>query len=213
MHWCLFHSTALAEAEVEYADHKSPSIYVRLSLRDGLGAALPELLAYPAALVIWTTTPWTLPANLAVVANPELEYVALPVERGGLTEYLVVARGLAAAFLAACHLESPEHRWVTIPKAGLLRLEGAAYEAIYPPALPPASGSEGVPPASGGEYRLYFARHATLEAGTGLVHTAPGHGADDYVVGREHGLPIYAPVDEAGKLTPATGRWSGLNVF
>jgi len=209
VHWCLFHSTALAEAEVEYADHKSPSIYVRLPLQVGLGAAVPELATYRAALVIWTTTPWTLPANLAVVANLELEYVALPVEREGVTEYLVVARALAAAFLAACHLESHEDRWVTIPKAGLMRLEGAHYQPIFPPAF----GSDGVPPASGGEYRLYFARHATLEAGTGLVHTAPGHGADDYNVGREHGLPIYAPVDESGRLTASTGRWAGLTVF
>ncbi|MEO7668766.1 MAG: isoleucine--tRNA ligase, partial [Polyangia bacterium] len=215
VHWCLVHTTALAEAEIEYADHASPSIYVRLPIVGGLGAALPELDGQPAAFVIWTTTPWTLPANLAVVANPELEYVALPVVHAGAgdgaVEHLVVARGLAESFLTACGLDCPPARWVTIPKAAFQRLESAHYQPIYPPSF--GSGNEGVPAASGGEYRLYFARHATLEAGTGLVHTAPGHGADDYVVGRERGLPIYAPVDESGRLTAAAERWAGLSVW
>ena len=209
VHWCLVHNTALAEAEIEYADHASPSIYVRLPLRDGLGAALPQLDGQAAALVIWTTTPWTLPANLAVVANPELEYVALPVRRNDKLEHLVVARGLAESFLAACGLDCPVETWLSIPKAGFKQLENAHYQPIYPPLF----GSDGVPEASGGEYRLYFARHATLEAGTGLVHTAPGHGADDYIVGRERGLPIYAPVDESGKMTAAGALWAGLTVF
>jgi isoleucyl-tRNA synthetase len=209
VHWCLVHSTALAEAEIEYADHSSPSIYVRMPLTDGLGAALPQLAGKPAALVIWTTTPWTLPANLAVVANPELEYVALPVARDGGVEYLVVARGLAETFLKACAIDCPVESWIAIPKAAFLQLEHARYTPPYPPKF----GADGVPEASGGEYRLYFARHATLEAGTGLVHTAPGHGADDYVVGRAKGLPIYAPVDEAGKLIPAVEQWGGLGVF
>ena len=209
VHWCLFHSTALAEAEVEYADHASPSIYVRMPLRDGLGAALPALAGKPATLVIWTTTPWTLPANLAVVANLELEYVALPIERNSVTEYLVVARGLAEAFLKACGLDCPPETWVPFPKGALAKLEGAHYT----PPFPPSAGAEGVPEMTGGEYRLYFARHATLEAGTGLVHTAPGHGAEDYIVGREHGLPIYAPVDEAGRLTASAAPWAGLSVW
>jgi isoleucyl-tRNA synthetase len=209
VHWCLVHNTALAEAEVEYAERASPSIYVRLPIEGDLGGALPELAGKPAAFVIWTTTPWTLPANLAVVANPELEYVALPVTRDGATEYLLVARGLADAFLAACALRCPPDRWVAIPRPALLALERTRYTPIYPPRF----GTEGVPEASGGEYRLYFARHATLEGGTGLVHTAPGHGAEDYGVGREQGLPIYAPVDEAGRLTSAVELWGGMSVF
>ncbi len=209
VHWCRVHNTALAEAEVEYAEHTSPSIYVRLPINDGLGAVLPELAGKPAAFVIWTTTPWTLPANLAVVANPELEYVALPVPRDGAIEYLVVARGLAEAFLVACKIDCPAANWVPLPKPALLALERARYTPPYPPRF----GLDDVPEATGGEYRLYFARHATLEAGTGLVHTAPGHGADDYVVGRAQGLPIYAPVDEAGRLTCAVDLWAGLPVF
>src|SRR6185295_12926560 len=213
VHWCLFHRTALAEAEVEYGDHASPSIYVRLPIEEGLGKIEPRLEGQPAAFVIWTTTPWTLPANLAVVANPELDYVALPVELehdgGRRTEHLVVARGLAEAFLAACKLTSPPERWVPLPRAAMAELAGARYRPIYPVRF----GQPGAPAATGGEYRLYFARHATLEAGTGLVHTAPGHGADDYVVGRDKGLPIYAPVDEAGRFTADVERWAGRGVF
>ena len=200
------HRTALAEAEVEYADHASPSIYVRLPITSDLSEALPELGGQPAAFVIWTTTPWTLPANLAVVGNPELDYVALPVARDGGTEYLIVAAGLAEAFVAACRLECPPERWVRIAKDAFRKLEGTHYT----PPFPPKFGAGGVPEASGGEYRLYFARHATLEAGTGLVHTAPGHGAEDYLVGRTEGLPIYAPVDEAGRLTADVATWGGL---
>src|SRR5450755_2508159 len=99
VHWCLVHRTALAEAEVEYEDHASPSIYVRFPVKQGaLGKTDPRLRDQKAAFVIWTTTPWTLPANLAVVANPELDYVAIP---GTIDEYFIVAAGLAESFLAA----------------------------------------------------------------------------------------------------------------
>jgi isoleucyl-tRNA synthetase len=105
VHWCTTHQTALAEAEVEYADHASPSIFVRFPGRAGQPALEAILGKSPAALVIWTTTPWTLAANLAIVANPETAYVAIPVERAGQPrEYLIVARELADGFLAACGL-------------------------------------------------------------------------------------------------------------
>ncbi|HET7754717.1 MAG TPA: class I tRNA ligase family protein, partial [Anaeromyxobacteraceae bacterium] len=91
VYWCTTDRTALAEAEVEYEEHASPSIYVRFPVEGDLGAADARLEGQPASLVIWTTTPWTLPANLAIVANPELAYVALPVERDGRRELLVVA--------------------------------------------------------------------------------------------------------------------------
>ncbi len=202
VHWCLTHQTALAEAEVEYEDHASPSIYVRLPVAGDLGKADPRLRDRKAAFVIWTTTPWTMPANLAVVANPELDYVAIP--RDG--EYLVVAAGLAEAFLAATGIEAPQESWVRIPRDGFRALEGTRYQ----PPFPRAGGD------AERDYRLWFARHATLEAGTGLVHTAPGHGADDYIVGREHGLSIFAPVDERGRLTAEAAidpALQGLRVF
>ncbi|HET6281498.1 MAG TPA: isoleucine--tRNA ligase [Polyangia bacterium] len=204
VHWCTVHRTALAEAEVEYDEHASPSIYVRLPIEGDLGKADPRLKDRKAAFVIWTTTPWTLPANLAVVANPELEYVAMPVALGGdaSREFLIVAAGLADSFLAATGLTAEPQTWIRIAKDGFRKLEGTRYTPPFPVAAPAAP-----------DYRLYFARHATLEAGTGLVHTAPGHGADDYVVGREVGLKIFAPVDEAGRFTGEAGVWNGMGVF
>src|SRR5882724_5068151 len=202
VHWCVVHRTALAEAEVEYEEHTSPSIYVRFPVEGDLGAADARLARRRAAFVIWTTTPWTLPANLAIVANPELAYVALPVTRDGAEELLIVAEGLAESFLAACAIECPTDTWIRIPKDGFEKLLGTRYTHPL-----------GIPRALDAAFRLYFARHATLEAGTGLVHTAPGHGADDYVVGRQVGLPIYAPVDASGKLTADVADFAGLGVF
>jgi isoleucyl-tRNA synthetase len=208
VHWCVVHRTALAEAEVEYEEHASPSIYVRFPVQGDLGLADARLEGRPAAFVIWTTTPWTLPANLAIVANPELSYVAIPVDgpEAGERQLLIVAEGLADSFLAATGLTSPREDWMVIPKQGFARLLGTGYRHPL-----------GLARAHDAAFKLYFARHATLEAGTGLVHTAPGHGADDYVVGREVGLPIYAPVDDAGKFTdelPAPLRdYVGMKVF
>jgi len=201
VHWCLTHRTALAEAEVEYEDHASPSIYVRFPVVGDLGKADARLKEKKAAFVIWTTTPWTLPANLAVVANPELDYVAIP--RGD--EYLIVAAGRAEAFLAETGIDAPQASWISIARAGLEAIEGARYEPPFP--RPGADKDK--------DYRLWFARHATLEAGTGLVHTAPGHGAEDYIVGRDHGLQIFAPVDEAGRFTAevSLGALDGARVF
>jgi len=202
VHWCLTHQTALAEAEVEYEDHASPSIYVRFPVTGDLGKADPRLRDRKAAFVIWTTTPWTMPANLAVVANPELDYVAVP-HQG---EFLIVAAGLAEAFLAATGIQAPAESWIRIPREGFRALEGTRYQPPFPRAQGDAER----------DYRLWFARHATLEAGTGLVHTAPGHGADDYIVGREHGLAIFAPVDARGRLTGEAAvdpALQGLRVF
>jgi isoleucyl-tRNA synthetase len=197
VHWCLTHRTALAEAEVEYEDHASPSIYVRFPVIGDLGKADPRLREKKAAFVIWTTTPWTLPANLAIVANPELDYVAIP--HAG--EYLVVAAGRAESFLAETGIVSPAEAWIRISREGFKALKGTAYSHPF--------GYRGGPPA----FTLAFARHATLEAGTGLVHTAPGHGAEDYVVGREMGLPIYAPVNAEGRFTAEVPEFAGVLVF
>jgi isoleucyl-tRNA synthetase len=203
VHWCVTHQTALAEAEVEYAEHTSPSIYVRFPLEPGQPAVEKIFGQASVALVIWTTTPWTLAANLAVVANPELAYVGIPVERAGAREILVVAKGLAEAFLAACGLTAPPpERWIEISGERLGSLRGIRYRHPFI-AQPPTEKA----------FRLLFAAHATLDAGTGLVHTAPGHGAEDYVVGREEGLPIYAPVDGRGRYTSDVPHWAGLSVF
>jgi len=203
VHWCTTHQTALAEAEVEYADHSSPSIYVRFPLLPGQAAVDHLFGGAAAALVIWTTTPWTLAANLAIVANPQLVYAGIPVERDGRREYLIVARDLAEAFLTACHLPIPlKSEWIEIAGENLRALRGARYQHPFI--------SE---PRSERDFRLTFASHATLEAGTGLVHTAPGHGADDYSVGRAEGLDVYAPVDGRGRYTAEVPLWAGQPVF
>jgi isoleucyl-tRNA synthetase len=203
VHWCTTHQTALAEAEVEYADHSSPSIYVRFPLLPNQPAVERLFGGAAAALVIWTTTPWTLAANLAIVANPQLVYAGIPVERGGRREYLIVARELAEAFLNACHLPvPPKTEWIEIAGDNLRALRGVRYQHPFI--------SE---PRSERDFRLTFAAHATLEAGTGLVHTAPGHGADDYIVGRSEGLDVYAPVDGRGRYTAEVPLWAGEPVF
>jgi isoleucyl-tRNA synthetase len=206
VHWCVTHQTALAELEVEYREHTSPSIYVRLPVEPGQPAVQALFGDAPVALVIWTTTPWTVAANLAVVANPELAYVGIPVERPGAgREYLIVAKGRAEAFLEACGLAAtapPPSSWVEIAGQQLRAWKGVRYRHPFIER-----------PRSDRDFRLLFAPHATLEAGTGLVHTAPGHGAEDYVVGREEGLEIYAPVDARGRYTADVPRWAGLGVF
>ena len=163
VHWCTTHQTALAEAEVEYADHASPSIFVRFPVVPGQTALEPILGKSPAALVIWTTTPWTLAANLAIVANPDLAYVAIPVERASQPrEFLIVARELADGFLAACGISAgAKETWVDLAGDKLRGLRGLRYQHPFIAV-----------PKSDKDFRLTFASHATLDAGTGLVHRA-----------------------------------------
>jgi isoleucyl-tRNA synthetase len=204
VHWCFTDATALAEAEIEYKDHTAPAIYVRFPLEDFDAGRLDARLSGKKLVpVIWTTTPWTLPANRAIVLHPGLAYVAVPTGRpGGEDEMYFVAHGRARAFLEACRLPVNESEYVEIPADKLRLLEGARY------LHPPFSDRDGLHDSV---FRLWFADHVTLEAGTGLVHTAPGHGADDYRVGKEHDLPIDAPVDDKGRFTE--GEWKGLFVF
>ena len=178
--WCRVDRTALAEAEVEYADHVSPSIYVRMPLVER-GKLDPKIQR--AALVIWTTTPWTLPANLAVVAHPDLAYVAIPNPRDP-GEHLIVARELVDAFAKAIGGADTTSA-IDVPIASL---EGARYQHPFI-----------TKPERDQDFRLWFANYVKADAGTGLVHTAPGHGADDYKTGMAHGLPAYAPLDDAGR--------------
>ncbi|MDX2021928.1 MAG: isoleucine--tRNA ligase [Deltaproteobacteria bacterium] len=209
VHWSIPVRTALAEAEVEYKEHTSPSIYVRFPLLPGQAAVEATFGKTPASLVIWTTTPWTLPANLAVVANPALAYVGIPVTlANGEQETLIVAEGRAEAFLAAVAgpegpvKAAPQAEWVPIPKDAFVAWKGVRY--AHPFISPPKSDKD---------FRLWFADHATLEAGTGLVHTAPGHGVEDYAVGRDQGLEIYAPVGEDGRFIAEVPHWAGMGVF
>ncbi len=181
VHWCASCETALAEAEVEYADKKSPSIYVKFPVRDGKGK-LPEENTYA---VIWTTTPWTLVANMAISLHPEFDYVLM--ESAGAK--LLVAKELKDFFLRETGLgDGPV----------LKEFKGADLEGIV--CGHPFIDRQSV---------LILGDHVTLEAGTGCVHTAPGHGHEDYLVGLKYGLPIMSPIDGRGKFTDEGGKFAG----
>ena len=204
VHWSPSSRTALAEAELEYPDgHTSPSVYVAFpveelpkALRDTLkgdGIDLPTEaapLGDALQVAIWTTTPWTLPANLAVSVNERLDYALVDDGEGRM---LVVAADLIESLSKT--LERPLKRRATVKGA---QLAGLTYRH---PLLDRTSAV-----VIGGEY-------ITTESGTGLVHTAPGHGVDDFHTGQKYGLPVLCPVDEAGTLTAEAGPFKGLNVL
>jgi isoleucyl-tRNA synthetase len=193
--WCPRDKTALAEAEIEYKDKASPSVYVRFPLLDK--GKLPEQIPR-ASLVIWTTTPWTLPANLAIVAHPELAYVAIPNPRDP-GEHLIVAQSLAEAFAKAIG-GADVSAAIELPPAVMMSLEGARYQH---PFITKRENDQ--------VWKLWFADYVTADTGTGLVHTAPGHGADDYKTGVAHGLEAYAPLDDSGRYIPGVALEGGPN--
>jgi isoleucyl-tRNA synthetase len=186
--WCWSCRTALAEAEVEYGELTSPSVYVAYRFVEPLPPALAGLDGVAAAA--WTTTPWTLPASLAVAVHPAHEYVAVAI--GG--RILVVAAALVAGLARA--MGAPE-----APRA-LRRFRGREIE-----------GARCRHPWLDREVPVVLADYVTLESGTGLVHTAPGHGHDDYQTGKRYGLDILSPVDDRGRFTDAVPEWQGLRVF
>ncbi len=205
VHWCFDCRTALAEAEVEYHDHTSPSIYVAFALNRkvtdaGALAADPaqgELLAQAHAggklfAVIWTTTPWTLPANLGISINGGFDYVAL--EAGG--NFYIVAARLAEAVEKECGLAVT--RRIALNMDALRKLDGK--DIFRHPFVPR-------------DVKLMFGDHVTLDAGTGLVHTAPGHGYEDFVIGSNYGLEPFTPVGADGRFTPEAGKYAGMAVF
>lgn len=188
VHWCSSCVTALAEAEVEYADHTSPSIFVRFPLQDDLSADIPALAGKKTYIVIWTTTPWTIPANLAVALHPEFDYVALETEKG----VLIVAEGLKDSFLATVGLTGTV---IATFKAGVLERTRCKH------------------PFYDRDSIVLLGEHVTLEAGTGCVHTAPGHGHEDYELALKEGLEIYNPVDNHGKYLANVEFFGGQQVF
>ncbi len=197
VYWCTTDRTALAEAEVEYEEHTSPSIHVAFELLGDLPA--PALAGRKASLVVWTTTPWTLPANLAVSAHPDFLYVAY--DLGG--RLLVVAKDLLLAFLAAVAPdELLDGTSLRHPEKVLATMEGRELE-----------GLRYRHPFMDRDCPVILGEHVTLEAGTGLVHTAPGHGQEDYQVGMKYGLEVLNPVDGAGRFTEAAGKYAGKEIF
>ena len=178
VHWCTSCRTALAEAEVEYADHASPSVFVKFAVKGKPGEFA----------IIWTTTPWTLPANVAIAVKSDLIYVRA---KAG-NEIWILAEGLLEAVGKVCGVELEV----------LEKIPGATLEGIVTQH-----------PFMDRESPIVLSPHVTLEQGTGLVHTAPGHGAEDYAIGQLYKLPTLAPVDDGGVFTKEAGQFAGQFVF
>ncbi len=185
VYWCGTCETALAEAEVEYHDKVSPSIYVKFPVKDGRGL-LPEENTY---VVIWTTTPWTIPANVAIALHPELEYVL--VQFG--SEKHLLAKELLESYVQATGLENPQI---------LKELQGKQLERVV--CSHPFIERDSL---------LILGEHVTTDAGTGCVHTAPGHGEDDFQVGKIYDLPVISPVNNRGVFTAEAGKFAGLKIW
>ncbi len=181
VNWCIRDRTALAEAEVEYEDHTSPSIWVRFHLTSDPAAIDPALAGKQVYGLIWTTTPWTIPANVGIAFHPKFQYSAVDVAG----DVYIVATELLAATADVCGWEDPT-TLATFPGE---RLNGTIYKHPFL-----ERDSKGI-----------LGDHVTLEQGTGAVHTAPGHGQEDYIIGLANHLPVYCPVDGAGRFFHAEG--------
>ncbi len=188
VYWCPNCETALAEAEVEYGDKESPSIYVAFPFKDDPGSRIDGLKGKRSFVVIWTTTPWTIPANLAVCLHPDADYVGYEVE--GNT-YIV------AHYLLPILEEELGWKGEIVARFQGKDLEGLRLKH----------------PLYDKDSLIIVGDHVTLDTGTGCVHTAPGHGEEDYEIGLKYNLPIYAPVDEKGRFTDDVEFFKGMNVF
>jgi isoleucyl-tRNA synthetase len=187
--WCHKCKTALAEAEVEYMEHISPSIYVKFPVTSDLSSILPSLKGKDIYVIIWTTTPWTIPANLAIALNPDFDYVAVEVENH--------------VFILAEYLLSSTMEKIGVNDYKILeKFQGVILD-----------GKKCLHPLYNRDSLIILGDHVTLDAGTGCVHTAPGHGYEDYEVALKYNLDIYAPVDESGNFLTDVEFFGGQNVF
>ncbi|WP_130472015.1 isoleucine--tRNA ligase [Candidatus Magnetaquicoccus inordinatus] len=203
VYWCIHDVTALAEAEVEYQDHTSQSIYVAFPLAEAatlpMQAALPDNL--PISILIWTTTPWTIPANLAVALHPQLRYVAVHIQSAALPPTLqngaifLLAEGLLESTLASLGIPAEETR--ILASCNGSDLEGIRFRHPYLEQDAP----------------ILLADYVTLEAGTGCVHTAPAHGHEDFASGQRYGLTPFNPVDDHGRFHADTPHFAGMPIF
>ncbi|URA11308.1 isoleucine--tRNA ligase [Thermospira aquatica] len=185
VHWCLHCCTSLAEAEIEYHDHHSPSIYVKFPVIKHNVSALQEK---PLFVLIWTTTPWTLPANTGLSFHPEEAYVAAEING----EYLIVAEKLLPSVASVIEAKIGNIHILTQKELESLKV---------------------MHPWIDRESRVVFGEHVTMDTGTGIVHTAPGHGMEDYLIGKETGLEMLSPVNDKGEFTPEVPEFQGMNVF
>ncbi|MBW2468179.1 MAG: isoleucine--tRNA ligase [Deltaproteobacteria bacterium] len=190
IYWCFTCQTALAEAEIEYQDESAPSIFVKFALRDDLGSDYPALAGKSVYVIIWTTTPWTLPANLGIALHPEIEYVAVDV---GHDTVFILARELMDYCMQTFGIQ--DYTVLTDVDPRVLERKRCRHPMVERDSI------------------LILGDHVTLEAGTGCVHTAPGHGREDYEVGLKYGLDVYSPVDDNGCFTDDVAFFKGQFVF
>jgi isoleucyl-tRNA synthetase len=188
VYWCIYDSTALAEAEVEYEDHVSPSIWVKFAVVGG-GKNETAKIGSDVSAVIWTTTPWTIPHNRALAFHPDFEYAVVQTEKGKL----LLAADRVAALQSECEIAQAQ----VLAKFKGCDFEGMKFQhpfvAIQVPGL--------------------LADYVTLDQGSGIVHTAPGHGVDDFNSGQKYGLEIYAPIDDKGVYLEGLPEYQGKDVF
>jgi len=189
VYWCASCETALAEAEVEYEDHRSPSITVKFGAVSDFGERFPSLKGKKVYVLIWTTTPWTIPANLAIAFHPDHTYAAAEVDG----EVWIMAEALLEQVMA----KADKRSFTVLEKFSGKQVEGLKCRH-------PFVERESV---------LILANYITLDTGTGCVHTAPGHGQEDYESGLEYNIPIYSPVDDRGRFTPDVQFFAGQFVF
>lgn len=196
VHWCFSCRTVLAEAELEYSDEKSPSIYVKFAVDGDYTDLFPQAAGYPTSILIWTTTPWTLPANLAIAVHPDADYTAVLYDdpNSGRREALILAEALVDAVFEAVGISGFEPTGVKVKGRDL---ENRAYRHPFVDRVSP----------------VISARYVSLSDGTGAVHNAPGHGHEDFTVCREYGIDPYCPVDPSGRFTEEAGKFAGKNIF
>jgi len=185
VHWCISCNTSLAEAEIEYHDHKSPSIYVKFPVKKH---SIDKLANKKLFVLIWTTTPWTLPANTGLSFHPDENYVAIKTGN----EYLIIAEKLMTAVLSLNNVKPEEVILLTKKDLESLEVQHCWIER---------------------ESKVVFGTHVTMDTGTGIVHTAPGHGMEDFIIGKEYNLPLLSPVDDKGNFTEDVPEFKGMNVF
>ena len=188
--WCMTHKTALADAEVEYADETSPTVYVKFLLKNNIKNICPETDGKKVSLLIWTTTPWTLPSNLAICLNPDIDYAVVKIK----DEYIILAANLVNTVL-----EKAKITGFTVVKTGV---KGAVLEKLK--YFHPFMGWEGL---------VILGGHVTDQDGTGCVHTAPGHGEDDFFIAKKYGIAPLSPLDDAGRFTSEVKLFEGKKVF
>ncbi|MGB7203086.1 MAG: isoleucine--tRNA ligase [Pyrinomonadaceae bacterium] len=223
VYWCIHDQTALAEAEVEYKEHTSPSVYVKFPLKTDPTEIDVVLAGKNVFVVIWTTTPWTLPANLGIAVHPDFDYSAVevsttppaqagtpPIQEG--SEVYIVASELAAAFAETCELGEAKEL-ARFKGSKLDRLE--AKHAWLERTSLIMNGEHVTLGEADAEVELdvRFEDKSSKKSGTGCVHTAPGHGADDFHIAKTYGLDVYAPVDAGGHFTGEVEHFAGETVF